>query len=98
MKHNICYIIICIAFIQLGANIYDNPSYLKIMKYISNTRVIRRLRKVAQNDYYLYRICMSVRKVHLCSHWTNFRTFYTGPGGGGEGGLGLELPSKIKVC
>ena len=66
------YITLCVTFIQLGANIYDNPSYLKIMKHFSNTRVNKRLRKVAKSDYYLYRICLSVRKVHLCSHWTNF--------------------------
>ena len=46
MKHNIGYIIICVTFIQLGANIYDNPLYFKVKKYISNMRVIRRLNKV----------------------------------------------------
>jgi len=37
----------CVTFIQFGANIYDNPSYLKIMKHIGNTRLIRCLNKVA---------------------------------------------------
>jgi hypothetical protein len=65
------YIIICVTFIQLGANIYDNPSCLQIMKHISNTRVIRRLRKVAKSECYLYRICLSVCKLHLCLQRTN---------------------------
>jgi len=64
-------IIIRLTFIQLGANIYDNPLRLKIMKHINNTRVIR-LNKIRKSDYFLYLICLSVRKLHLCSHWTNF--------------------------
>jgi hypothetical protein len=71
-----------VTFIQLGANIYDNPSYLKIMKHISNTRVIRRLRKVAKSDCYLYRIRLSVRKLHIFLHWTNLLDILYWGGGG----------------
>ena len=57
------HIIICVTFIQLGANIYDNPSYLKlIMKHISNTRGNRRLRKVAKTTVaYTVFVCLSLR-------------------------------------
>jgi hypothetical protein len=66
------YIIVRVTFFQLGVNIYDNQSYLQINKHFSNTDDFRRVRKFAKSDYYLYRICLSIRKVHFLSRWKNF--------------------------
>jgi len=40
---------------------------------------LRRVRKIAKNDYYLRRVCLSIRMEKLGSHWTDcHRIWYLG--------------------
>ena len=72
------YIIICVTFIQLGANIYDNTSCIKIMEHISDTRVKKRLHKFCKATItFTVFVCQSV--TYISAYFGRmFLTFYTG--------------------
>ena len=76
------YIIIRVTFIQLCANIYDNPSCLKIMKHISNTRVNKPFAKLRKTTItFTVFVCLSVKYIYAYTGRISL-TLCTGGGSG----------------
>jgi hypothetical protein len=46
------------------------------MSFFSLVSICTRFRKIAQNDYQLRHVCLSVRMEQLVSHWTDFHEIW----------------------